>query len=326
MLTKRAQRQLYDQLTAKAGRDIADAFLEALQQLQARVSQAQLADAIERGDLAELEMLLRFDQGTLFPVTDATRTAYVAGARSTTRIVRGEFGFEGLHERAEEYVRTRGGELVTGIDDQQREMLREVMEVRVRTGESGAKTARRITGKLNRATQRRQGGFIGLSGQQTRWALNAEDELRNLSRNYFTRRARDRRYDAMVRKAIAEGRSLSESDIDRIIGRYKDRLLQQRGRMIARTEAHGATALGQWEQFEALREQGINISARWVHGGSREPRTDHLAMGNAPSRRAGQPFVMADGTSLRFPHDPDAPAHHTIGCKCSLFYRIAPNA
>jgi hypothetical protein len=322
MLSQREQRALYERLIETAGKDIADAFLDAVQRVGNAVNIAQLADAIERGDLRELEMLLRFDQGALFPLTEAMRSAYVEGGLAAARMVGGAFAFNGRHLRAEAFMRAQGGDLVTRIDNEQREMLRSVMDQRLVSGEGGAETARRIVGRVNRATGQREGGFIGLTAQQTQWAQSAERELQNLDTAYFTRERRDRRYDKLVRKAIADGKPLAKADIDRIAGRYRARLLQQRGEVIARTEAHKATSAGQWEAFEQLSDSGQMVTKKWIHGFSREPRLDHVALGLAPPRRFNDPFVMGDGTLLRFPHDPNAPADHVIGCKCSVFYRL----
>lgn len=324
MLSQREQVKLYEQLVERYGTSIADAFLDAIQRTSSSVTLAQLEAAILTGDLRELEFLLRMEQGALFGVQEAIRSAFIGGGLSAATIIGGgRFGFDGRHHRAEAWIQQHGGTLVQGIQTDTMEMLRRVMDNRLVTGESGAVTARSIVGTFNRATGRREGGFLGLTTQQTDAAIRARAELEALDANYFTRKLRDRRYDGLVRKAIDAGKPLSAADVDRITMRYRDRLAKHRGDVIARTEAHKAIAAGQYEGMVQAAEAGATITAKWVHGFSREPRLDHLAMASAPPRLVGQPFIMADGTALRFPHDPMAPAHHVIGCKCSLFFRVA---
>lgn len=322
MLSQREQRALYERLVEAHGKAIADAFLRALQATTANVTLAQLEDAINRDDLRALEMLLRAEQGALFPVAEAIRSAFIAGGLSAAQIGGGAFGFDGRHYRAEGWVRENAGTLVQGIEADTLAMLRQVMENRVATGESGAVTARAIVGTFNRATGRREGGFLGLTAQQTDAAIRARQELAQLDANYFTRKLRDRRFDGLVRKAIDAGKPLSVADIDRITLRYRDRLAKYRGDVIARTEAHKAIAAGQHEGMAQAVDAGAQITVRWVHGFSREPRLDHLSLARAPSRPFGTPFQMADGVTLRYPHDPLAPARHVVNCKCSVYYRV----
>lgn len=322
MLSQREQRAIYERLVAQYGQAIGDAFLEAIQRAASSVSLAQLEDAINRNDLRALEMLLRMEQGALFPVSEAIRSAFIGGGLSAGSISSGQFGFDGRHYRAEAWVRENAGTLVQGIQADTQAMLRAVMENRVVTGESGAVTARAIVGTYNRATGRREGGFLGLTTQQTDAAIKARSELQNIDPAYFSRKLRDRRYDSLVRKAIESGKPLSAADIDRITMRYRDRLAKYRGEIIARTEAHKAISAGQWEGMQQAVDAGAQVTMRWVHGFSREPRLDHLSLGQAPSRPFGTPFQMADGVTLRFPHDPMAPAHHVINCKCSLYFRV----
>lgn len=322
MLTAKQQRQLYDRLVEKSGKAVADAFLQAVQSRATSVSVRELADAIERGDLATVERLLDFERGALFPFTEALRSAYVEGALSAGRMVAGAFAFDGRNPRAEAFMARQGGELVTRISAEQRALIRTALQQRIETGESGAKTALRLVGKVNRATGQREGGIIGLTEPQAQWARNAEIELQELDANYFTRKGRDKRLDPMIRRAMKDGKPLAQADIDRAVGKYKATLLRQRGELIARTESHKATSAGQWEAFSQLVEQGATVTKRWVRSFSREPRLDHAALSLAPSRPLNVPFVTADGVQMRYPHDETAPPSEVLNCRCSVYYRV----
>ena len=320
-MNARQQRQLYESLVERFGRGIADAFSQAVQSHADSIPMAELVDAIDRGDIRALEMLLRFEQGAMFPLTEAIRSAFVGGGLSASTALGARFGFDGRNYRAEAWLRDNGGALIEGIQSDTLQMVRQVMDNRLVTGESGAKTARSIVGTFNRATGRREGGFLGLNSQQTDWVINARSDLANLDERYFTRKMRDKRYDRLVRKAIDEGKPLAQADVDRIIWRYKDRLLKYRGDTIARTEAHKATSAGTYEGMRQAQEAGATITVRWIHGHSKEPRQGHLAAAQAPSRPLGMPFQLENGSAL-YPHDPALPASEVVGCRCSAYYRV----
>jgi hypothetical protein len=318
MLSARQQRAIYDALVAKGEQDIADAFLQAAGSLD--VSFADLVAAIEAGDFLTIERLITPSAATLFPIAEAMRQTFIAGGLSALRIVGGTFGFDGRNPRATAFIDRQGGALIQQIQDDQRQAVRIVLNET--QGEGAAAIGRKIVGTVNPATKRREGGIVGLTAQQTQWAMNAQRELEQLDPAYFQRKQRDLRFDRTVRKAIRDGKPLSQADIDRITNRYRDKLLKQRGLVIGATEANKAATAGQWEAFSQLRDQGTRVTKRWQHGFSREPRMDHVALGFAPARPFDQPFIMGDGTPLMYPHEEGAPAEHVINCKCSVIYRI----
>jgi hypothetical protein len=318
MLSARQQRAIYDALVAKGETDIADAFLNAAGSLD--VSFADLVAAIDAGDFLTIERLITPSAASLFPIAEAMRQTFISGGLSALRIVGGAFAFDGRSPRATAFIDSQGGNLITQLQDDQRQAVRIVLQET--QGEGAAAIGRKIVGTVNPATKRREGGIVGLTSQQTQWAFNAQRELEELDAAYFQRKQRDLRFDRLVTKAIKDGKPLSKSDIDRITNRYRDKMLKARGVLIGATEAKKAGAAGQWEAFSQLQAQGTRISKRWQHGFSREPRMDHVALGFAPARAFDQPFIMGDGTPLQYPHQEGAPAEHVINCRCSVIYRI----
>ena len=318
MLSARQQRAIYDALVAQGEQDIADAFLNAAGNLD--VSFSDLVAAIEAGDFLTIERLITPSTASLFPIAEAMRQTFISGGLSALRIVGGAFAFDGRSPRATAFIDRQGGNLITQLQDDQRQAVRIVLQET--QGEGAAAIGRKIVGTVNPVTKRREGGIVGLTSQQTQWAFNAQRELEELDAAYFQRKQRDLRFDRLVGKAIKDGKPLSKSDIDRITNRYRDKMLKARGVLIGATEAKKAGAAGQWEAFSQLREQGTRISKRWQHGFSREPRMDHVALGFAPARAFDQPFIMGDGTPLQYPHQEGAPAEHVINCRCSVIYRI----
>lgn len=197
-------------------------------------------------------------------------------------------------------------------------------------GQNPRATALDITGRINRATGRREGGIIGLSSTQTDAAIRARSELLSGDaaqlRNYLTRARRDKRFDSLVLRALKSGKPIARADVDRITGRYKDRLLALRGEMIARTETLAGLNAGKEEGIRQLIDSGkvprSAVKKRWRSTGDGRTRDSHLVL-NDVEVGIDQPFVSPlTGAELMFPHDKSrgAPASEIIGCRC--YYEI----
>lgn len=199
------------------------------------------------------------------------------------------------------------------------------MQDGIERGANPRDTALDITGRINRATGRREGGILGLTSGQTDAVIRARRELLDLDAGYFSRKRRDARFDGIVSRAIKDGKPLSKADVDRITGRYKDRLLNYRGEVIARTETLAALQAGKSEGFEQLIDAGKvradQVTKTWRATGDGRTRDSHLAM-NGQSVKLREAFTTPDGHKMMHPHDNSlgAPASETIQCRC--FYEI----
>ena len=187
-----------------------------------------------------------------------------------------------------------------------------------------------ITGRINRATGQREGGILGLSSTQTDATIRARQELLSGDptqlRNYLTRARRDKRFDRQILRALKDGKPLPAGEVDRITGRYKDRLLQLRGEMIARTETLAGLNAGKEEGIRQLIDSGkvprSAVKKRWRSTGDDRTRDSHMAM-NDMEAGIDEAFVSPlTGAQMMFPHDVSrgAPASEIIGCRC--FYEI----
>lgn len=324
-MNRRQQDRLFRQLEDKYSREVAEAFRAVIQEHADSINLTALARAIDAGDMLEIEALLGFDQGRLFPLSEAIRNAFIAGGLSVAQTsgLGAVFGFDGRHDRALNQIDRITGRLVEGIKSDTLVMVQGVVRAGIEAGTSGAKVARQITGTQNAVTGRREGGFLGLNSQQTDAAIRARAELQNLDRAYFGRKLRNRNFDAMVRKAIETGKPLSQADLDRVANAYKDRLLAYRGKVIARTEAHTALAKGAYEGYTQLEDAGLGtVTKIWIHGFSSDFRPTHLSAAQAPARRLREPWLMEEGLPMQHPHDEAGGAVNSINCKCHLFYRV----
>lgn len=321
-----AQQAAIDALLSAYEPRVRDAFLAAIYSARAAVDLPALIEALERGDVARAVELLRLNQALLFPLDEAIRGAFLAGGQAVMpvlpRLVSATWAFDGRHPRAEAWIAEKGAQLVQGIGADL-DAVRGVILSGLEESRGAREVALDITGRMNPATGRREGGIIGLTTQQTDYVISARQQLHNLDPAYFERQLRDRRFDALVRKAIRDGKPLSRADIDRITGRYKDRLLKARGDLIARNETFTAQAAGRDEAYRqiATRPDVQTVTVRWQHSPQRRGRPDHIAM-DGKKITLGETFELPDFTRMKHPHDPAGGAKHSANCKCIAVYRV----
>jgi Phage Mu protein F like protein len=210
--------------------------------------------------------------------------------------------------------------------------VRAALDAGMAEGRNPRATALDIAGRLNRATGRREGGILGLNSGQTDAVIRARAELLSgdptQPRNYLTRARRDKRFDRLVMQAIRDGKPVAKADVDRITGRYKDRLLQLRGETIARTETLASLNAGKQEGIRQLIDSGkvpaSAVKKRWRATGDDRTRDSHLAL-NDVEVGLDEVFVSPlTGAQMLHPHDTSrgAPASETIGCRCFMEIRI----
>lgn len=314
------------------------AFVQSMSQVRSNIALRALEQAIERGDVQAAFSALRMDEAALYALDEALAAAVVAGGRyqmesvvhSTRRLPQGRRvvqSFGGRNERAERIIRDIGAKLVTEVVEDTKAMLAEVIRGGLEAGSNPRKTALEIGGRMVNGS--RKGGLVGLHSQQAGYVQNMRGELADPAKmaNYFTRTRRDKRFDSAVRRAMSEGRALSQADIDRIAGRYSDRLLSLRGQTIARTETIKALNAGRQEAIDQLVESpnndiaAANVTKTWQDTGDGRTRPSHMA---ADGQKVGkdEAFIVG-GYRLRYPGDTSlgAPGGETINCRCYMQVR-----
>lgn len=147
-------------------------------------------------------------------------------------------------------------------------------------------------------------------------------------RNYLTRARRDKLFDRLVAKAIKDGKPVAKADVDRIVGRYKDRLLQLRGETIARNETLAGLNAGKEEGIRQLIDAGkvqrSQVKKVWRATGDSRTRDSHMAL-NGVEAGIDEAFTSPlTGAQMMFPHDTSlgAPASETIQCRCYMELKI----
>lgn len=320
---RRLQNRLAALLKEFDGR-IEAAFLEAIRAKANSINLADLAAAIEARDFNRAINIAGLTRADLFPFDTSLTSAYVAGGQTVAAAAPAfavSFGFDGRATRAEAWARSHVGGLVTNIVDEQLDMLRETIGSQLSQGINPRKIAVQIAGPIGPGNMR-QGGFIGLSRPQVGYLASAREELSALDAGYFTRKLRDKRFDPLVRKAIADGKPLAQADIDRISARYADRLLKHRADTIARTESITALRAGRREGIQQGIEAGAikadAVKRRWDATLDSRTRPDHTAVHGQEVDGMQTPFTLPDGSRMLYPGDTSlgASASQTILCRC----------
>lgn len=327
---------------------IRDTFLAAIASARDGASVAALTALLEAGRLEEVVTSLGLDAARFDLLNEAIRAAFRAGglqgvteipalrlprpvwAPRNWRSPVARFGFDIRNPQAEAWLRASSSRLVTEIVASQRDAVRSALEVGMRLGQGPRQTALDIVGRIG-PTGRRTGGVLGLTSQQAQFVANMRVELASgdpaTMRRYFERQRRDRRLDGIVNRAIREGRPLAKADIDRIAGRYADRLLALRGETIARTEGTQAYNEGRQQAFEQAVASGQLrpewVTKVWTTTMDGRERETHGAL-NGATVGLFDSFETPGGARLRFPGDSSqgAGAEEIVNCRCSAMFRV----
>lgn len=317
---------------------IRQAFIEAIADIASRVVMARVIAKLESGDIIGAVEAIGLEPAAFDGMLDRIAEAYNAGgnlAVDQMPVLRDPEGhrvslrFSVRNIRAETFLKSHSSALVTGILDDQRTAIRAALSEGLARGANPKTVGLDIVGRVSRATGTRTGGLLGLSAPQAAAVQNARQRLATGTpealREYLALERRDRRFDKTVLAAIDSGKPIPADMRERMVGRYADRLLQLRGEVLAQNETHVAIFAGKHEAFEQAIEAGkVDASAvtkTWRHFPSDHPRMQHVQMaGKAVG--FNEPFVMPDGTMMAYPHDPNGPARHTLGCKCQADYKV----
>lgn len=272
---------------------------------------ARLTRLIETGQQQEAFNVIRAHVEQLASRYNA---GYIEAGQDTAQVLSGYtrplvVTFNVVNERAVRIMQNNQLNFVREFTREQTEATRQALIRGVREG-------------LNpRAQARAFRDSIGLTSRQEAAVNNYSRLLRENNRQALERGLRDRRFDGTVRRAINNGKPLTDGQIDRMVGRYRERYLKYRSEVIARTEALQAAHEGTEEMFDQAIENGNiradQLQARWHTRQDGRQRDSHDAMAGQ-TRPHGEPFVSGEGNLIRYPGDPQAPAEERIQCRCAV--------
>lgn len=218
--------------------------------------------------------------------------------------------FDARNDRVLGWLATYKMNLIREITDSQRDAIRVVVASNVGADYGPDDTARRLRRDLQET--------LGLTSAQAEHVINYRRELENLQSGALARSLRDRRYDRTVAKAIETGTNLTGDQIQAMVDAYQRRYIAYRAMTIARTESLRATNLGSNAALREAVETGalgeVVIRKTWIATRDARTRDTHRDLNGQSVVGLDTPFVTTRGNSIRWPHDPEAPAEETINC------------
>jgi hypothetical protein len=332
--------QQLDRLLAKQRPAVERAWRQAISDIASRATLNRIVQALRRNDIEAAIDAIGINRAALSGIiTPLSETYAAAGAAVTaaqtwrlpdmSRVV---VRFDLANPRANAFISEYSTNLVTNVAEESREALRVAIRAGYDQGRGPLDIARDLTGRIGK-NGRRTGGIVGLDEPSARYVQNMRARLASGDpvemRKVLSMTRRDRRLDGIVRRAIEAGRPVSQKDINRLTGRYSDRLLALRGERIARTETATAVETARLDAFKnGLEETGIPdwaVEREWRHGGGRnDPRDDHVAYSGTTVTGVNTPFVLPSGARMLHPHDTSlgAGAGDIVNCTCRQVIRV----
>jgi len=330
-------------------------ILRAIEALEPGMQKAYLDSihaAVDAAVIAEVERLIAEDDeqglvvllnlGALAAFAEAMRGAFLAGGRfEIVAIVipaplRREIGrqeFDPSSQLAQARVAQQVEQVRKVSADGVRDAIRAVMGSR-RTIAGPQRTARQaaldLIGRTSPQTGRRTGGVLGLPGNMAQYVVNARQQLLSgdpeQMRKYFARTRRDRRFDGIVRRALEAGKPVATADVEKIAGRYSERLLKTHVEMLTKTAAAESFNAGRDQAWEQLVAQGLDrskIEKEWRDRADEKVRNSHRHM-RGETVILGQAFRTNSGALLRYPGDSALGAGYDeiANCRCWIVYHL----
>lgn len=326
-------------LLDRFGDEAKAAFLAAINDIANSVTLRVIVERLEKGDVPGAIEAIGLDPQAFERLERAIADAYAGGGEaevghlpalrepSGARVV---FRFGTRNTAGERELREHSSTLVTRIVADQRDAIRSALSDGLARGDNPRSTALDVVGRINRTTNRRTGGIIGLTAAQERYVASARAELASgdamQMTRYLGRERRDKRFDRTITKAIREGKALPADTVTAIVGRYSDKLLDLRGEMLARTETMTALAKGRddamRQQINAGKVAERDVTKRWQSAKDERVRHTHRILDGRTAPMNGF-FASPSGAMLRHPGDPNAPAAEIVGCRCFMSYKVA---
>lgn len=316
---------------------IRDAIIAGIREIRDNVVLKQVVEMVERGDVEGALRALGYNPA-VFNTYYMTmmRAAEAGGAILMAALPKYGEDAAGLKfvnrfnvrdRDMEKWLGEKSSSLIINIEEDMRFAVRSIMQQGASEGRNPRNIALDIVGRMDRTTGKREGGAIGLGEREIYWSNNARTKLLNLDKSYFDMKLRDARFDSVVRKAIEEGKPLSQDTVDKLTDRYRARALLHRGETIGRTEALSALNKSEYEATrQALAKSDLPLEAAkkvWDSAGDGRVRHTHREM-DGQTVGIDEPFVSPSGARLMHPHDTslNAPGAEVIDCRCKVRYEI----
>ena len=225
-----------------------------------------------------------------------------------------DFSFDVGSAKVQDYLDSTKMGLIQQITDDQRQTIHDIVQDAMTNGDSTDAMKRRIR------------DVIGLTDAQGQNVENYRQELENLDPGALKRALRDGRMDGPIGDAIESGEALDPEYIDKAVSAYKDRYVNYRSSVIAKTEsirsAVAGARLGMEQMLDDPEMDGFTVLRTWKSAHDSKVRPDHKLMDGQSVVGMDAEYELPDGGSIAYPLSPDAPADQTIQCRCHEAYKV----
>lgn len=329
-------KQSFPDLTAEQQRRIDQAFEQAIYLLRDRAQVQRIIEALAQQDIEAAIRALALDTVAFRGLEQAIEQAFEAGgnwqidrllARTTSSGARVDILFNVRNFAAENWLRNHSSTLIQGLIDEQRDVARNFLVANLESGRNPVAVSQSLVGTYNRQTGHRENGIIGLSLQEEAAARRYAEELADprLLRQALSSRKLDLTSREIIKSALERDGIISREIIGKLVVRYRNQLLDRRGRRIGRTETMAALHEGSYQAMQQAISAGQVdrdlVTGVWKTAKDRRVRDTHRPLDN--KRVAfGDAWVTPLGNRLRFPGDPSAPGDETINCRCHALWQI----
>lgn len=262
-------------LAARNESAISNGFQQAIVNSQEAIVLGDLSQAIATGDIFGAEQATRPDkfESELTSVTNGYSEAFAAGANSAhselpKRMQKLANSIDMLSPAATGLLNEEGSRLVTNVSNQTRRAITESLEDVVLRGVPPTRAARQIR------------DLVGVNRVQAGALIKQREAL--------------------------EAQGVKQSVIDKIIARRTKKMIRQRAKTIARTEAIRAVGQGRQRMWDQLGEEGIvppNTQKKWITAMDERVGSDHRVM-NGEVVGIGEAFFIPEtGQSVQVPNE-----------------------
>ncbi len=206
-------------------KDVKRSFLTAVASTQDEMVMAQVSEALARGDLAAAEGLINWTTfaAEMAAIQQVALELVREAGKLTAEDLSEESGikltFDLLNPRAVEHLQTHGAELVTQVTEETKAAIRSILQAGFEAGEGVDQLAKKVR------------AYIGLTQRQAQAVEN------------------------LYARLVAEGKA--PGWIEGQAEAYRQRLLDYRAEMIARTETISAASEGQREAWRQAVDGGL---------------------------------------------------------------------
>lgn len=251
-----------------------------------------------------------------------THDAYVAAGKATAEWLDKQLPdslvrFDVTNHAAVARAQANQLELVSGLADEQRTSIQQVLSDGAAAGTNPRAMARDIRDS------------IGLTPNQEAAVRSYRNALENGDwSNALGRELSGGHSDRTIVTARDKGAPLSQDQIDLAVERYRGNQLTWRSENIARTEASRHVHQGNDDAFaQAIANGDVEadqLEGEWVPGPkTKNARPDHRAQSLLSQRPThGETFDMPDGTRMKHPGDPAGGAANCASCRCTKSTRL----